>query len=153
VARKKINNRLPPFVAMTWDMLNSKAYRALPKSSAKILPFFIGKIQDFKYHDPARFESVFEFTYSEARKRLGYGRSTFFKVLNDLIEHGFIDPVKKGGLRSYGNTSSKFKLSKRWKQYDDTELFKKIKWRGYPLHSQVQKMDCIVPISEPVGMR
>lgn len=149
---KKITNKLPPFVPMTWKMLNSEAYRKLPFASAKILPFFIGKVKDFAFNDPARYETSFEFTYSEAKKRLGFGRSTFYKTLIDLIKYGFIDPVKKGGMRSYGNTSSKFKLSRRWENYG-TLTFKTIDWKGFPIHRQVTKMDCIVPLSEPMEMR
>jgi hypothetical protein len=134
-------------------MLNSDAYKTLPNSSAKILPFFIGKVKDIAFDDPARFEATFDFTYTEAQKRLGYGKSTFYQVIVDLMKYGFIDPVKKGGLRSFGNTSSKFKLSRRWESYG-TFAFQEVDWKTFLLvHRQVPKMDCIVPLSEPVGMR
>jgi hypothetical protein len=152
MTRKKISNKLPPFVPMTWKMLNSEAYKNLPFASAKILPLFIGKVQAFGFNDPARFDTSFEFTYSEAKKRLGYGRSTFYKVLLDLMRHGFVDPVKKGGFRSFGNTSSRFKLSRRWEDYEKFS-FKAVDWKGFPIHPQVQKMDCTVPLSEPMEMR
>jgi hypothetical protein len=92
------------FVAVFWIMLNGKAYKKLPASASKMLPYFLGKVHDkdfFHPDSPGRYDFTFPFTYSEA-KRLGFGRSTFYKVLRDLTRFGFIDVVKKGGLRSGG---------------------------------------------------
>lgn len=149
---RRVRNKLPPFVAMTWNMLNSQAYRDLHPSSAKVLPFFIGKIKEFGFNDPARLEASFEFTYSEASRRLGFGRSTFYAIIKDLMRKGFIDPVKKGGLRSFGNTSSKFKLSKRWEHYG-TGFFREVTWEMFgdlKNHPVVTLMDKNVPITGQV---
>lgn len=146
---KRVGNKLPPFVAMTWKTLNSKAYMDLNSSSAKALPFFIGKVKEFGFNDPARFEASFEFTYTEASKRLGFGRSTFYGIIKDLMKKGFIDPVKKGGLRSFGNTSSRFKLSKRWENYG-TAFFREVTWETFgdlKNHPLVLSMDNNVPIT------
>lgn len=152
MVKRKISNKLPPFVALTWKMLRSTAYRELPPSSAKLLPFFIGKVKYIPFQDPDRYRTPFDFRYSEAEKTHGFGRSTFYKVITDLMKFGFIDPVKKGGLRSFGNTSSKFKLSQRWELYG-TNAFTEVNWKCFLNHSQVTKMDSTVPLSERVGVR
>jgi len=127
--RTKLKNRLPPFVPIVWDILNSKAYIELPPSASKMLPYFLGKVQRIPYNDVGRYETTFSLTYSEAA-RLGFGRTTFSNIIKSLMLFGFIDPVKKGGLRSFGNTKNIFKLSKRWQQYG-TAAFTAIKWECF----------------------
>lgn len=138
---RKISNKLPPFVAITREMLNSKAYRDLPPSAAKILPFFLDKVR-VNYHDPSRHTTTFTFPYSEARK-LGYGKTTFYKILKALMRKGFIDPVSKGGLRGFGLTKSSFNLSQRWKKYGGFD-FKEVLWECYSKNQkQVSKVNHI----------
>ncbi|MGD0231537.1 MAG: hypothetical protein ABSC19_14470 [Syntrophorhabdales bacterium] len=138
------------FVAMTWNMLNSKAYKALPASAAKVLPFFLGKVKE-AYHpdDPARYDVTFPFSYGEGKK-YGFGRSTFFKMLRDLTRYGFVDTKTKGGLRSKGGyASTLFRLSRRWEAFG-TAGFSDGDWRRYyPEKNPVPKVDCISPESEP----
>jgi hypothetical protein len=122
-------NKLPPFVALPWDMLNSKAYRDLPHAAAKALPFFLGKVKCGGYNDPTRYETVFTFPYSEA-ERLGFARATFARVIRDLVGTGFIDPVDKGGMKSEGLTKSHFRLSHRWTDYGE-ERFQALDWRCF----------------------
>lgn len=144
--RNKKRFNTVPFVALTWELLNSKAYKQLPHSAAKALPYFLGKARtDFR--DPDRYEITFPFTYSEAN-RYGLAKSTFYKTLQDLMKFGFIDPVSKGGLRGAGLTSSMFKLSKRWKDYG-TAAFKEIKWECfYKERGQVQEVKHTTPERE-----
>lgn len=142
----KTKNKLPPFVPLTWDMLNSRAYKELPGAAAKALPYFIGKVRDIPFKDSSRYETNFSFTYSEA-KRLGFGKSTFYKVLGKLIAHGFIDLEKKGRKRSFGLSNSIFRLSRRWEQYRKAE-FKDGNWkRHYPVKSLVLEVDSTSPES------
>lgn len=125
--RKK--NKLPPFVALTWDLLNSRAYKDLPPSAAKALPYFLGKVK-ISYRDPQRYLSEFPFSYTEAKK-LGFAYGTHHRVISQLIEKGFIDPVDKGGLRSFGMSCSLFRLSQRWEEYG-TQNFKPIEaWPNF----------------------
>ena len=117
MARKGINNRLAPFVAMPWSMMNHNAFKKLPPTPAKMLPYFLGKVQlPGNDKNPAYYKTTFEFTYSEAFG-LGCAKRTFGKVIEKLMEFGFIDPVKKGGLRGAGLTSSIFRLSARCVNY------------------------------------
>ena len=128
-ARSKKKNRLPPFVAITWEMLNSEAYKALPYSAAKALPYFLGKVKTV-YSDPQKYLTSFHFSYTEAGK-YGFALATHHKVICKLIEKGFIDPVDKGGLRSGGLGYSFFRLSLRWGKYGTPEFKKAEKWESF----------------------
>lgn len=143
--KKGKSGRLPPFVALTWKVLNSGAYKKLPSSAAKALPYFLGKVKSVP-NDPDRYTTSFTFTYSEAKK-YGFSKTTFYKILSDLVKLKFIEVVKKGGMRAYGMTSTSFKLSKGW-EYFGTPLFKEGKWKElYPTKElrQVTKVDSIRP--------
>lgn len=137
MAKKGINSKLPPFVPMLWSMLNHSAYISLPPTSKGMLPYFLGKVKlPGNHKDPAYYKTTFEFTYSEG-VRLGCARRTFFNVIADLMRFGFIDPVKKGGRRGYGLSSSVFTLSDRWKHYG-TSQFRTICWNEFGQH-QIEK--------------
>ena len=125
------NNNLPPFVPLLWATLHSKAYKALPPSTAKLLPYFLGKVQVNPKH-PEYYNATFSFTYSEA-ETYGCSRRTFYDVVSALIAYGFVDPVKRGGLRGMSMSSSIFRLSERWKQYGDAS-FVKLGWATFGIH-------------------
>jgi hypothetical protein len=118
-------NRLPPFVPLTWDMLNSKAYIELPPSAAKALPYFFGKVRRV-FDDPERYKEVFTFSYPEGQ-RLGFSHTTFAKTIRDLEKFGFIDWVAQGGLRGKGKGYNRFKLTCKWENYKSQEQKKIIK--------------------------
>jgi hypothetical protein len=124
----KKKNSLPPFVALLWEMLNSRAYKELNSSAAKALPYFLGKFRG-AYRDPQRYKFVFPFSYSEA-EWLGFASSTFSRVIQELVRKGFIDPVDKGGLRSDGKSYNLFSLSERWKEYR-TARFEDADWKCF----------------------
>ncbi len=126
-------DRLPPFVALTWEMLNSKAYKDLSSSPAKALPYFLGKVKT-GFNDPQRYLTSFSFSYSEG-KRLGFATATFSKTIQTLTSFGFIDPVYSGGLRGYGFSVSLFRLSERWKNYG-TKEFKEVNWKYFCLEKR-----------------
>jgi len=126
--KRKITNKLPYFVPIIWEMLNSEAFKVLPYAASKALPYFLGKIK-LPYQDPDRYENAFTFSYSEGR-RLGFASSTFHNVICQLVEKGFIDPVDKGGLKSDAKSFNKFKLSKRWERYGK-EGFIKMCWSTF----------------------
>jgi hypothetical protein len=126
--KRNKKNKFPPFVGLTWILLNSKAYTDLPFAASKALPYFLGKVK-VPYGDPAKYENAFTFSYTEART-IGFSNSTFHKVICQLVEKGFIDPVDKGGLRSDGKSYNRFKLSKRWERYGEVD-FTKITWNTF----------------------
>ncbi len=141
-------SKLPPFVALTWEMLNHPAYIRLPASAKGMLPYFIGKVRA-GVREPAHYTTRFDFTYSEAL-RYGCARRTFFNVIDALVLHGFIDPVEKGGLRGTGQSSSMFRLSSRWKKYGAAG-FQQVSWSQFgqdQVCRQVQKWHCIVAENE-----
>ncbi|MDQ7786770.1 MAG: hypothetical protein RDU01_04110 [Thermodesulfovibrionales bacterium] len=163
--KRKKNNRLPPFVALTWDTLNSQAYKALTPSASKALPYFLGKVK-LTYNDPDRYENAFTFSYTEGR-RFGFASSTFHSVICELVEKGFIDPVDKGGLRSDGKSFNYFKLSKRWGKYGKEDFIKK-EWstflpklrikptqkseiNSFKKGNGMSPVEEIISINEPVG--
>ncbi len=126
-SRKK-GRKLPPFVPLTWKMLNGTAYKKLKPSSAKALPYFLGKpklpISDSQYYS-----SPFSFSYTEAKK-YGFANGTFFRVISNLMEKGFIDPKDKGGLRGDCKSLNLFTLSQRWEKFG-TQDFKEVKWQCF----------------------
>lgn len=105
----------PPFVTVTWEVLNSQAYIALPYSARACLPYWLGKpkapVKSSDYYD-----KEFSFPYPEA-KRYGFAAATFAKIIRELIDKGFVDPKDKGGLRSDGLGYNRFSLSRRWGKY------------------------------------
>jgi hypothetical protein len=125
---KSKGNKLPPFVAMTWEVLNSKAFRSLNFSSGKALPFFLGKVKS-NYRDSQRYLISFSFSYKEAG-RYGFAPATFSNVIRELVQKGFLDPVDKGGLRGDGKSYNLFRLSQRWLDYGSAE-FKEIDWKCF----------------------
>ena len=128
MGKGKRGNRLPPFVPLTWDMLNSKAYIDLPASAGKALPYFLGKVK-CSFNDSQRYLMEFSFSYSEG-KRVGFASGTFSNVIKALVRKGFIDPVDKGGLRSDGKSYNIFRLSRRWEKYGNAD-FKDIEWECF----------------------
>lgn len=127
-SKRRNMNRLPPFVALTWNVLNSRAYKDLKQSAAKALPYFLGKYKGV-YNDPLRYEFEFQLSYSEGG-RYGFASGTFSSIIQELIKKGFIDPVDKGGLRSDGKSCNLFKLSRRWEKYGQ-ENFERIEWKRF----------------------
>lgn len=128
MGKKRGKDSLPPFVPLTWGILNSRAYKDLNHASSKALPYFLGKYKG-KYNDSQRYILEFKFPYSEG-KRLGFAYSTFYKVIQELVRKGFIDPVDKGGLRSDGKSYNLFTLSRRWETYG-SQNFELIDWRCF----------------------
>jgi len=106
------NGRLPPFVAMTWKLLNSDAYKGLSCPAAKILPYFLGKPKR-PLTDPEYYTVEFKFSYPEG-VRLGFAKSTFAKCIRELHDRGLIRKVKHGGLRGNGKGYNFFVLSRQW---------------------------------------
>ncbi len=128
MARTRVRNRIASFVALSWGMLNHRAYRELPYAAAKAFPYFMGKVK-ISPGDPQRYCVEIKFPYGEARKH-GFSSSTFSKAIKDLIRFGFIDPVDKGGLRGDGKSYNVFTLSHRWEKFG-TDGFEQKSWECF----------------------
>jgi hypothetical protein len=149
VVKKKKGGKLPPFVAMTWAMLNHKAYVKLPPTPKGMLPYFLGKVK-IPNDAPTYYHAEFSFTFSEAIK-YGCARRSFYRVIEALVGHGFVDPVRKGGRAGGRDTASVFRLSKRWQNFG-TFAFEKVSWAEFgeaQIRKQVQKWQCPVAENEP----
>jgi hypothetical protein len=139
MGRRKTKDDNPPWVSVFWDILNSATYRDLNHAAGKCLPYFLGKVKIKNYNNAERYEEVFKFSYAEA-KRYGFAPGTFFKIIQELISKGFIDPEEKGGLKSgWTNKDEKnnatrgsnhFKLSKRWQKYGQPD-FESLDWKQF----------------------
>ncbi|MGD9687844.1 MAG: hypothetical protein AB7U43_12830, partial [Desulfobacter sp.] len=105
---KKEENKLPPFVGLTWELLNSKAYKELTPSAAKAAPYFYGKARA-KGPNANRASGIFEFSYEEAT-RFGFAKRTFARVITELVSKGLVDMAGYGGLRGNCKTTNKFRL-------------------------------------------
>lgn len=128
--RKYLRSKIPGgFVALPWEILNSRAYKELKPTAGKALPHFLGKVK-VKYSDPQKFVSGFHFSYKEAN-RYGFANSTHHRIITELIAKGFIDPVDKGGLRGCGRSYNIFKLSQRWKDFGTPDFIKLKGWKAF----------------------
>lgn len=117
--KPKINRN--PFIQFTFKMINSRAYKELPASSSKGLPFFLAKVKR-PINDPQRYLEIFSLSYEELKRATKFSDATCSKVFRDLVRFGFIDPVSKGGLRGHGKSFSQYKLSTRWEQYGHADF-------------------------------
>ena len=126
MARKPNRN---PFVMFTYKMMNGRAYKALSPASAKCLPFFLAKVK-LPVADDQRYREVFTLSYGELKAAAKLSDKTCSKIFQELVKIGFIDPVKKGGLRGNGKSCSEYKLSRRWEQYQQPG-FREIDLRSF----------------------
>jgi hypothetical protein len=145
MARRNPRRKLPPFVALPWSLLNHKAYIELPPTAKGMLPYFLGKVK-IPITDATYYHAEFSLTFSEAVK-CGCAKRSFYRVIEALMDHGFIDPVRKGGRSGGRDTSSIFLLSKRWEKYR-TPLFEKVSWAQFG-QTQIQKQvqNCHRPVA------
>jgi len=148
--RTKIE-KLPPFVASPWELLNSKVCCSLTHSARACLPYWLGKPKA-RFDRPEYYEKEFVFPYSEA-KRYGFAKATFARIILELVEKGFVDPKDKGGLRGDGLSYNHFVLSRRWQRFNTPE-FEQVSWPQFQPRSnrkQVQKQNSASSIKEPVA--
>lgn len=121
-SRYSKSERMPPFVPIFNDELESKAYRTLSATAAKLLPYFKRICVKATRGKPDE-TTLFGFTYTEAVK-YGFARRTFSRSVQELQKHGFIDIAEVGGLRGVGHSCSQYKLSKRWATFGGIEWAK-----------------------------
>lgn len=100
------------FAGIDEKVMRSEAWKGL-KANTKWLYF------EYKYRFYGDNDHNIIFTYQEAEKIMSI--KTFVKSRNQLIERGFIDVIRRGGLEKqpiiYG-------LSNRWKKYGSEEFIK-----------------------------
>jgi hypothetical protein len=116
-----------PFVHVLTEEMDSKAFMELNGSAVKALLWF--RRVDGKLQRKEGYTGEFGLTYTEMQ-RYGFAKKTFSNVIKELAEKGFIEVVSAGGLRGAGHTTSKYKLSSRWRLYH-LEMKPRFDWR-YP---------------------
>ncbi len=133
-----------PIVVVEREFFNSKAWRSVRKgSSAIVYTHFLMKRRLEKA--PANRgkrrwlitnNGEIEFTYSEARKKLGFNKPKFHGAIKELVEKGLIDITHSGG--GYDGDKSLYAISERWRKYETHEFEDKTipkdtrKGRGFP---------------------
>jgi hypothetical protein len=129
---KRRKKRSEKFVRLSLELIKSKAYLTLTPSAARMLIQFLAKPGEafgIPLSDPQSYQATFNFTYTDAGK-LRCSRSTFLAVIEALVEHGFLDPVKRGGVYNGRKVSSVFRLSQRWKAFG-TSGFHPVNYRRW----------------------
>lgn len=140
------------FVTFPLPMLNHRAYKELAHTAKGMFPYFLAKVKIPRTH-PDYYFADFSFTYSEATK-YGCARRTFYTVIDSLVEHGFLDPVRKG-CKSAAREVSIFRFSRRWEKYG-TAIFEKVSWAEFgqnQIRKTVQNLHRTVAENEPVTDR
>lgn len=114
------------FIQITREMLMSEAYKNLTPSAAKALPLFLMQVKKPLSKPASYYGEVFKFPYSHAKERYGFAERTFRSVIQQLVKHGFIEQVSKGGIKGGKKCESTFRLSDKWKhlQKDNTHVQK-----------------------------
>ncbi len=79
------SGKLPGFVPMLWEMLNSKAYKELSYSTKAALIHFLGKPKPANIVKREYYEVEFSFTYSEA-KNMVFPRKPFLQQLSSWLK-------------------------------------------------------------------
>lgn len=95
------------------------AWRTLPSSTKDVAMICRAKSDHSGAcgkKDPDR-RPVFEFTATEAEKAFHFTRPTFQASIDKLIDRGFIEAVKTGGIECGNGIPSQYRLSDRWKEW------------------------------------
>ena len=127
---KRGKPKQPPHVAMPYELINSSAYKSLPSSATKILPFLLGKPK-LMLRDPDRLRVEFEYSVTEAMQDGGLARATALRAIHHLHEFGFLDVAQRGIAFEDRRLASRFRLSDRWHAFGKRE-FKAICWKETP---------------------
>lgn len=113
--RQKIEGQ---FVPLQYILLDSLGFKSLGKISKIALIYFYKDIR-------SKHQTTVVLTFPQAKKySVCQSPSTFDSVKKELVEKGFLDPYKPGGLGEH----STFNISNRWKTYG-TDKFEKVAFK------------------------
>jgi hypothetical protein len=142
-SRKQKHHIPGRYVAMTYHLLESPAYRALKYPSAKLLPLIYKEAADQLktiYGTAVFWSGDFTFTYSHAGAH-GIAKATFSDVLSDLVGLGFLDCVRRGTMKKQ---TTVWRLSQRYQKFG-TSAFVKVRWDR---PKQARRLAAVLPFSE-----
>lgn len=97
--------KLSPFVAITKEMIRSKAWVKLKHYSVRAYIHIAAKYN-------GKNSNNLSFTYQEASKIMN--AHTYKKAIDELVKYGFLDMKRSGAC--YGKCNV-FGLSERWRKY------------------------------------
>ncbi len=119
-------------------LLQSRAFLSLRGKAPQVLLLFFTKrrVQRLRRPDARgnRFEVVnngeIVFTYREARRRYGIGKSAFTRAIDALVRRGFISVTHAGG--GLKGDCSKYAISDRWRKWGTAEFERAERPAGRP---------------------
>ncbi len=141
MGRDKNKYRIRRDVYVSWEILESEAFKQLSATAIRVLLKFLQKRTWIKMRKNTIYENGnLVFTYTEAGE-IGISRSMFNNILHKLIEVGFIDMEHQGG--GLGRDYSRFAFSNRWENYG-TDAFKaaekkRVLWPGHDVRARMTK--------------
>ena len=130
------------------DMMESEAFRTLPRNAMWVLLRFTQKMPWYDTKVAGNKHRVYEnngltFTYAEANK-FGISSASFYRSIKTLVERGFLDVEHRGGTFGRGEFKdySRYKISDRWKKWG-TENFKEkefevLKFEGEQIQARIK---------------
>lgn len=113
-------------VVVDRKILESVAFRELDGKAAKVLMWFLAKRQFVRMKGNKRQEWVqinngeIIFTYNEALEQHKMSGQVFSRLIEDLLNKGFID-IEIPGI-GVGKASTKYAISKRWEKYGTADF-------------------------------
>ena len=97
------------------DMQKSAAFKSLTASALRVLLY--GIFLNYYAASRSTGRPVFKFTNKTAKEILGMNQQTFTRAKQELADKGFIEWVKRGGLKGCNGVASEFALSSDWKNW------------------------------------
>ena len=138
---QNVKYRLRRDVYISWEILESEAFKQLSATAIRILLRFLQKRTWVKMRKKTIYENGgLVLTYAEAQE-MGISISQYSNILRKLIEVGFIDMEHQGG--GLGRDFSRYAISNRWENYG-TDAFKPVQkkrvlWAGHDVRSRMNK--------------
>jgi len=99
---------------MPYEIWDSKAFRELTVPARYLYCEFLRKYNGNNAHN-------LKMTHKEVRARKFMAINTFTNARDQLIEHGFIDVISRGGL---WKQAAIFGFSNRWREYGTSQFIK-----------------------------
>lgn len=106
------------YVKVGGYMISHVAFQTLTASQVQVLLLAQLKDNNAKHHKQLRDgRPIFNFTYAEAKVRLGISGTTFNASLLELVNRGFLKVIKAGGLKGPGGGPTLYAASDGWKRW------------------------------------
>jgi len=120
---------------LTYELFNSKAFRALKPATRDILILVYFEIKmtsskkrSQKYTPIITNREDIKLPYAEIEKRLGYHHKTIWEAFKDIFSKGFLEVIKNGG-GSKGDVKI-YKISEKWRGWKKGQIINEIGKNG-----------------------